>query len=42
MEKISTNATVRFFNGKDIPLEMHKVKIVQSISLFRSNDAWRR
>ena len=33
MEKISTNATVRFFNGKDIPLEMHKVKIVQSISL---------
>ena len=33
MEKISTNATVSFFNGKDIPLEMHKVKIVQSISL---------
>ena len=33
MEKISTKATVRFFNGKDIPLEMHKVKIVQSISL---------
>lgn len=33
MEKISTNGTVRFFNGKDIPLEMHKVKIVQSISL---------
>ena len=33
MEKISTNGTVKFFNGKDIPLEMHKAKIVQSISL---------
>lgn len=33
MEKISTKGTVRFFNGKDIPLEMHKVKVVQSISL---------
>jgi tyrosine phenol-lyase len=33
MEKIQNNATVKFFSGKEIPLEMHKVRIVQSIKL---------
>ncbi|HOF20997.1 MAG TPA: tryptophanase [Bacteroidales bacterium] len=33
MEKISNNRTVKFFNGKQIPLEMHKVRIVQSLNL---------
>lgn len=33
MEKIKKNGTVKFFNGKQIPLEMHKVRIVQSLNL---------
>jgi tyrosine phenol-lyase len=33
MENTQKNATVKFFSGKDIPLEMHKVRIVQSIKL---------
>lgn len=33
MEKTQKKATVKFFNGKQIPLEMHKVRIVQSIKL---------
>ncbi|NLN30151.1 MAG: tryptophanase, partial [Bacteroidales bacterium] len=33
MEKISNNRRVKFFNGKQIPLEMHKVRIVQSLNL---------
>lgn len=33
MKKIEKKSTVKFFNGKDIPLEMHKVRIVQSINL---------
>lgn len=33
MEKTQKNATVKFFSGKEIPLEMHKVRIVQSIKL---------
>jgi tyrosine phenol-lyase len=32
MEK-TQKATVKFFNGKQIPLEMHKVRIVQSLKL---------
>jgi len=33
MEKIANNRTVKFFNGKQVPLEMHKVRIVQSVNL---------
>ncbi|HBZ19742.1 MAG TPA: tryptophanase [Bacteroidales bacterium] len=33
MEKTSTNGTVKFFNGKQIPLEMHKAKVVQALNL---------
>jgi tyrosine phenol-lyase len=33
MDKTSTNGTVKFFNGKQIPLEMHKVKVVQALNL---------
>jgi tyrosine phenol-lyase len=33
MEKIQKKGTVKFFNGKQIPLEMHKVRIVQSLKL---------
>lgn len=33
MEKTQTKGTVKFFNGKQIPLEMHKVRIVQSLKL---------
>jgi tryptophanase len=33
MEKINGNAAVKFFARKDIPLEMHKVRIVQSLKL---------
>jgi tyrosine phenol-lyase len=33
MESNLKNGTVKFFNGKKIPLEMHKVKMVQAINL---------
>jgi tyrosine phenol-lyase len=33
MEKTKKQGKVKFFNGKEIPLEMHKVRIVQSIKL---------
>jgi tyrosine phenol-lyase len=33
MDKTSTNGTVKFFNRKQIPLEMHKVKVVQALNL---------
>jgi tyrosine phenol-lyase len=33
MEKTKNEGTVKFFNGKELPLEMHKVRIVQSIKL---------
>jgi len=33
MEKTKKKGTVKFFNGKDIPLEMHKVRIVQALKL---------
>ena len=33
MEKTQNKRTVKFFNGKDLPLEMHKVRMVQSLSL---------
>jgi tyrosine phenol-lyase len=33
MEKTEKKSTVKFFNGKQIPLEMHKVRIVQSLKL---------
>jgi len=33
MEKTEKKGTVKFFNGKQIPLEMHKVRIVQSLKL---------
>lgn len=33
MKNTTTNTTVKFFNGKPIPLEMHKVKVVQAINL---------
>jgi tyrosine phenol-lyase len=33
MEKTQKKATVKFFNGKEIPLEMHKVRIVQALKL---------
>ncbi len=34
MEKTQKNNTVKFFSGKEIPLEMHKVRIVQSVKLM--------
>jgi tyrosine phenol-lyase len=34
MEKTQTNGKVRFFSGKDIPLEMHKVRVVQKLNLL--------
>ena len=33
MEKAKKNGSVKFFNGKEIPLEMHKVRIVQALKL---------
>ncbi len=33
MEKTQNKRTVKFFSGKEIPLEMHKVRIVQSLNL---------
>jgi tyrosine phenol-lyase len=33
MEKAKKKGTVKFFNGKQIPLEMHKVRVVQSLNL---------
>ncbi len=33
MEKTEKKRTVKFFSGKEIPLEMHKVRIVQSLKL---------
>jgi tyrosine phenol-lyase len=33
MEKTQQKRTVKFFSGKEIPLEMHKVRIVQSLKL---------
>jgi tryptophanase len=33
MENTLTKSTVKFFSGKQIPLEMHKVKIVQALNL---------
>jgi tyrosine phenol-lyase len=33
MENIQKKGTVKFFSGKQIPLEMHKVRIVQSLKL---------
>jgi tryptophanase len=33
MDKTSTNGTVKFFNRTQIPLEMHKVKVVQALNL---------
>jgi tyrosine phenol-lyase len=33
MENTVKKGTVKFFSGKEIPLEMHKVRIVQSIKL---------
>lgn len=33
MEKTKKKGTVKFFNGKEIPLEMHKVRIVQALKL---------
>jgi tryptophanase len=33
MENTQKKGTVKFFSGKEIPLEMHKVRIVQSLKL---------
>jgi tyrosine phenol-lyase len=33
MEKAQKKGTVKFFSGKQIPLEMHKVRIVQALNL---------
>jgi tyrosine phenol-lyase len=33
MEKLNGSATVKFFSRKEIPLEMHKVRIVQALNL---------
>jgi tryptophanase len=33
MEKIQKKGIVKFFSGKEIPLEMHKVRIVQALKL---------
>ena len=35
-------ATVKFYSGAKIPLEMHKVRIVQKLSLPPIEPAWRR
>lgn len=34
MEKVKKNSKVRFFSGKEIPLEMHKVRVVQKLNLL--------
>ena len=34
MEKTQKNSKVRFFSGKEIPLEMHKVRVVQKLNLL--------
>ena len=34
MDEIQKNGTVKFFTRKQIPLEMHKVRIVQSLNLL--------
>jgi tryptophanase len=33
MDKLQNKSTVKFFSGKNIPLEMHKVRIVQKLNL---------
>ncbi len=33
MENSEQNKTVKFFSGKQIPLEMHKVRVVQALNL---------
>ena len=33
MDKTSTKGTVKFFSRTQIPLEMHKVKVVQALNL---------
>ena len=33
MENTLNKRTVKFFNGKELPLEMHKVRVVQSLNL---------
>ena len=33
MEKTTSKRTVKFYSGKELPLEMHKVRIVQSLNL---------
>lgn len=33
MEQTKTNGEVKFFSGKKIPLEMHKVRVVQALNL---------
>ena len=33
MEQTQSNGNVKFFNGKQLPLEMHKVRIVQALNL---------
>ena len=33
MEKTTNKRTVKFYSGKELPLEMHKVRIVQSLNL---------
>jgi tryptophanase len=38
MEKIHKSSTVKFFGGQDIPLEMHKVRIVQKLNLLPIED----
>jgi tryptophanase len=38
MEKTQNKRTVKFFSGKEIPLEMHKVRIVQSLKLVPVDD----
>ncbi|MFO7619679.1 MAG: tryptophanase [Bacteroidales bacterium] len=38
MEKIQKSSTVKFFGGQDIPLEMHKVRVVQKLNLLPIED----
>jgi len=38
MEKIHKSSTVKFFGGQDIPLEMHKVRVVQKLNLLPIED----
>ncbi len=33
MDKLLNNGPLKFFSGKQIPVEMHKVKIVQYLNL---------